>query len=67
MPFMLISTRIHYTIDVLASPFYVMLTNDINKKLGACPDYAWSLPYFIYRKVKECLCPSVHEEDNKLI
>lgn len=30
MPFMLIISRVHYTIDVLASPFFVRLSYDIH-------------------------------------
>ena len=56
MPLMLISTRIHYTIDVLSSPFYLLFTKDICRAMGACPDYSWSLPHLAYTKVKQALC-----------
>jgi hypothetical protein len=67
MPFMLISTRIHYTIDVVASPFYLLLTKDICKAMGKCPDYFWSLPHVAYTKIKEKICPQAKHEDNQLI
>ena len=56
MPLMLISTRIHYTIDVLSSPFYVLFTKDICRAMGACPDYSWSLPHLAYTKLEQALC-----------
>lgn len=56
MPLMLISSRIHYTIDVLAAPLYTKLNYDIVKLMGKCPDYFWSLPYIAYRKIRDSCC-----------
>lgn len=56
MPVMLISTRVHYSIDVLAAPFYAFLADDITLKLVYYSDVFWSLPYFIGNKIKEKIC-----------
>jgi hypothetical protein len=67
MPFMLITTRVHYTIDVLAAPLYVKLSYHIHERYKDTMDYAWSLPFIAVLRIRDCFCPVAKEcEDNKL-
>lgn len=64
---MLISLRVHYTIDIVGGILYVILVRDFDKSLGIWRDKLWSFPYYLVCKIKNCLCPSEESNDNCLV
>ena len=62
---MLISTRTHYTIDVLSSPLYAHVAWYIHELFKKDFDYLWSIPNVVYERINNRYFKE--EEDNKLI
>ena len=66
MPFMLISSRAHYTIDIIASPFFAHVAWHIHELYKKEFDYLWSVPYVIVERINSRYFKE-EEADNKLI
>lgn len=66
MPFMLVSTRAHYIVDILASPFYTHVAWHIHELFKKELDYLWSIPYVIWERIYSRYFKE-EETDNKLI
>ena len=63
---MLITSRIHFTIDVLAAFFYAFQIENLILKIVYYGDLFWNVPYYIVKKMVGKCC-SKEEEDNRLI
>lgn len=66
MPFMLVSTRAHYIVDIIAAPLYTHVTWHIHELFKKELDYLWSIPYVIFERIYSRYFKE-EETDNKLI
>jgi len=64
--FMLISTRVHYSIDIIGGILFGFLSFDSSMKYLFYLDYFWSLPFLFITKLKNCFCEETIE-DNRLM
>ena len=66
MVFMLIVSRVHYTIDVVGGIIFGLFSFYLSEKVIFYSDFLCSLPHLGYKKIKEKCC-SEEEEDNLLV
>jgi hypothetical protein len=64
--FMLITTRVHYSIDIIGGILFGCLSFDIANRYLFYLDYFWSLPYLLFNKLTYCFRKE-ETEDNRLI
>ena len=66
MIFMLIVSRVHYTIDIVGGFIFGLFCFYLSEKFIFYFDFLWSLPHLGYKKIKEKCCLE-EEEDNLLV